>query len=167
MAGARPNVGKRYSESSVRYSVARRERCPDCGAVLRRIYYQTGSGRRYFRPCGWGCFDCAKKSDREPAPDALQDAIARRRDAIASAEPEPDPDELQPEPDEESGGLLRSLARGIARAADRSAERTAEKVEQSDRRDRASAAGVPPELLASLDATADELVDEQRGRRKK
>ena len=81
--------------------------------------------------------------------------------------PEPDPDELQPEPDEESGGLLQSLARGIARAADRSAERTAEKVEQSDRRTRASAAGVPPDLLASLDATADELVDEQRGRRKR
>ena len=73
-------------------------------------------------------------------------------------------EELQPE---ESGGLLRSLARGIARAADRSAERTAEKVEQRDRRTRAAAAGVPPELLASLDATADAVVDEQRGRRKR
>ena len=82
-----------------------------------------------------------------------------------------DPDELQPDQEEpepeESGGLLQSLARGIARAADRSAERTAEKVALRDRRDRADAAGVPPELLASLDATADAVVDEQRGRRKK
>ena len=147
----------------------KRERCPECGAVLRRLYYQTGSGRRRFVGCGWGCFDCPQ----ELLPGESRDAIARRREP----EPEPapdqlmDPEELQPDQEElqpeESGGLLRSLARGIARAADRSAERSAEKAEQRDRRTRAAAAGVPPELLASLDATADAVVDEQRGRRKR
>ena len=82
--------------------------------------------------------------------------------------PEPVPETVQgsttPEPPKP--GLLRSLARGIVRAADRSAERSVEKVEQSDRSDRAEAAGVSPDLLASLDATADELVVEQRGKRK-
>jgi len=73
----------------------------------------------------------------------------------------------EPPETETGGGLLQSLARGIARAADRSAERSAEKVEQRDRHDRADVAGVPPDLLASLDATADGLVDEQRGKRKR
>ena len=142
--------------------MAKRERCPECGSVLRRLYYQTGSGRRQFVGCGWGCFDCPQ----ELLTGEGRDAIARRREPEPEPEPDQlmDPEELQPE---ESGGLLQSLARGIARAADRTAERTAEKVAQRDRRDRADAAGVPPELLASLDATADAVVDEQRGRRKK
>ena len=35
-----------------------RDKCPQCGKVLRRIYYQAGAGRRGFKGCGWGCFNC-------------------------------------------------------------------------------------------------------------
>jgi hypothetical protein len=116
---------------------------------MRRLYYQTGSGRRVFKGCGWGCFECSPEN-----------AIARRGYAIASADPEPEP-EPEPEP---APGLLRSLAAGIQKAAARSAERAAE--ESRDKR-RATDSGVPPDLLASLDAAADEISSETRYRKAK
>jgi len=143
----------------------KRARCTECGAVMRRLYYQTGSGRRVFKGCGWGCFECSPEN-----------AIARRGYAIASADPEPIP-EPEPEP-EPAPGLLRSLAAGIQKAAARSAERAAEESRErqllardapgksSDKR-RARDSEAPPDLLASLDAAADEISSETRYRKAK
>jgi len=38
--------------------MVKRARCPDCGHILRRLYYQPGKGRRNFEGCTWGCFNC-------------------------------------------------------------------------------------------------------------
>jgi len=44
----------------------KRDRCPHCPTVLRRLYYQTGSGRdlgaRRFVGCGWACFHCGYRT---------------------------------------------------------------------------------------------------------
>jgi len=146
----------------------KRARCTKCGAVMRRLYYQTGSGRRFFKGCGWGCFECSPEN-----------AIARRGHAIASADPEPVP-EPEPEP-EPAPGLLQSFAAGFQKAAARSAERAAEDSREQliardargktaeDSRDkrRATDSEVPPDLLASLDAAADEISAETRYRKAK
>lgn len=139
----------------------KRARCTECGAVMRRLYYQTGSGRRVFKGCGWGCFECSPEN-----------AIAHRGRAIASAEPVPEP---EPEP---APGLLRSIAAGIQKAAARSAERAAEEsrdhqllardaLDKSTDKRRARDSEAPPDLLASLDAAADEISSETRYRKAK
>lgn len=145
----------------------KRARCTECGAVMRRLYYQTGSGRRVFKGCGWGCFECSPEN-----------AIARRGYAIASAEPPPEPvPEPEPEP-EPAPGLLRSIAAGIQKAAARSAERAAEEsrdhqllardaLDKSTDKRRARDSEAPPDLLASLDAAADEISSETRYRKAK
>tara|TARA_Y100000310_G_C20462508_1_gene706044 strand:+ start:523 stop:882 length:360 start_codon:yes stop_codon:yes gene_type:complete len=117
----------------------KRARCTECGAVLRRLYYQTGSGRRFFKGCGWGCFECSPKN-----------AIARREHAIASAAvPEPSPEPVpEPGPEPEPAPVLQRSLAAEAKALFRDY-------------------GVPPELLAELDAAADEIAAETRYRKAK
>jgi len=45
--------------------VEKKPRCPDCAAVLRRLYHQTGGGRRRFVGCGWTCYGCGYVSTME------------------------------------------------------------------------------------------------------
>ena len=60
--------------------MAKKARCPHCPTVLRRLYYQTGTGgpavsaidaalalhekrgARRFVGCGWACFNCGYRT---------------------------------------------------------------------------------------------------------